>query len=750
MRLVRLDHLPVGRSIELDARLTVLLGAPDEAITAIADLLRAVVTGQPVVIDGTAELHGVLVGLRDRTFDVEGADWVDPVLDLAAPTPLRLVGGSRRPTVEPLHPRPDGPIVEIVSTDHMPEVPRPLDQPMSAGTSVGAPGAPQDPAVTTRRMAAEDLVRLRAELRSLDGERTVLSREAEQVRGDLDSFARATLDVALGQLEALGARADSADVEQQRWDAERALHRSDVVSRLESLRAELEGLSIVDPDRVIDALDQLVALRAPTGRVDPLALGLAVELEELRRSTEAFEEHRRAREERLAEAQQRLTEARADADATLESARSPERDPAVVRQLESVRDLIFDLEERGGRVAAIRSRRRIDELRSEEALLLDQLGFDTYSDFVMGRSNRDTDSVRAMRHERAAARLERLESDVELLRRELLAGADDRWSRAERDRIVAEAASILDTPVAGLSRLTTGELIELLRTHAERPSRRAGADLLAASGRLAAALVAAGTPPPGAAADPEAMEDLARRWLAEQPERVARSAELARAIDDAERELERLDDSMRHPDDGGRSADLGAEIRAIRARVADCEARVARHERATAELAELRVRELELRDRERDLLVRISDRERLLSVLGEDVPPPSDRVTSPVGPVQLPDPEPMSAPVESPVDAGRWTEESLRRLVDRDASVAVPVDDEWLLLARLGELRSVGRIGPMPLLLLGVDAASTAAPALLHRIVSMSQLVQMVVVGEDERLARWARSLGSDATVIRW
>lgn len=207
---------------------------------------------------------------------------------------------------------------------------------------------------------------------------------------------------------------------------------------------------------------------------------------------------------------------------------------------------------------------------------------------------------------------------------------------------------------------------------------------------------------------------------------------------------------MRHPDDGGRSADLGAEIRAIRARVADCEARVARHERATAELAELRVRELELRDRERDLLVRISDRERLLSVLGEDVPPPSDRVTSPVGPVQLPDPEPMSAPVESPVDAGRWTEESLRRLVDRDASVAVPVDDEWLLLARLGELRSVGRIGPMPLLLLGVDAASTAAPALLHRIVSMSQLVQMVVVGEDERLARWARSLGSDATVIRW
>ena len=43
----------------------------------------------------------------------------------------------------------------------------------------------------TRRIAAEDLVRLRRELKDLDGQRTVLARAADEARADLDSFARA-------------------------------------------------------------------------------------------------------------------------------------------------------------------------------------------------------------------------------------------------------------------------------------------------------------------------------------------------------------------------------------------------------------------------------------------------------------------------------------------------------------------------------------------------------------------------------
>ena len=62
----------------------------------------------------------------------------------------------------------------------------------------------------------------------------------------------------------------------------------------------------------------------------------------------------------------------------------------------------------------------------------------------------------------------------------------------------------------------------------------------------------------------------------------------------------------------------------------------------------------------------------------------------------------------------------------------------------------MGSVGSVPLLVTGIDASSLDTPALLHRISSMSELVQLVVCGEDERLARWAGGLGADASLIRW
>ena len=228
-------------------------------------------------------------------------------------------------------------------------------------------------------------------------------------------------------------------------------------------------------------------------------------------------------------------------------------------------------------------------------------------------------------------------------------------------------------------------------------------------------------------------------------------------LEQAERELE-AHEGARSADDGGRLADLDAELRALQARVAAGEEAVARHERATAELADLRARELELRDRERDLLVRISDRERLLEVLGSDAPPDPTSL-----PPQMPDLPPVSG-------AGSWVgpppevvaavvaeegrpddaAEALQRVVQRDASVLWPIDREWQLLARLGEVRSLGTAGSVPLLVHGIDAASVETPALLHRIASMSELVQMIVLSDDERLGRWCDGLDVDARLLRW
>ncbi|MCB9375437.1 MAG: hypothetical protein H6515_06165 [Microthrixaceae bacterium] len=52
--------------------------------------------------------------------------------------------------------------------------------------------------------------------------------------------------------------------------------------------------------------------------------------------------------------------------------------------------------------------------------------------------------------------------------------------------------------------------------------------------------------------------------------------------------------------------------------------------------------------------------------------------------------------------------------------------------------------------MVGIDAASVETPALLHRIASMSELVQMIVVSDDERLGRWCDGLDVDARLLRW
>lgn len=738
MRLVRLDHLPGGRSLELHPRLAVVHGAPPAVHDLVADVLRSILAGEPVAYDGQIEVDGVRLGLRDRIFDVSSGSAVDPVLDLAAPSPLRPVIGATRRRSTPAD-RVSGPVVDVPSSD------APADRPDAAEPTGAVTATPPgvDPAARTRRIAAEDLVRLRRELKDLDGQRTVLARAADEARADLDSFARATLDVAVGQLAAVEARRAAVDEEFADWRAEHAHRRSELVARADLLRVELSTLTDRSSAPVREALARLVSLRSAGTGVDPRARALADELEDLRRSMEELETRRMAVEGFLADAESQLEAAHEELEAARSSIRSPELDPVVVTELEAIRDEIFELEERGGRVAAVRARRRIDELRSEEALLLDRLGFDTYTAFVMGTPNRETESVRASREDRARSRVDQLVEEVDRLREELPGGAEDLWNQAERSRIVAESAELIGTTAEGLGRLTTVELVDLLNTQPLQPSPAASAEVLAASGRLAAALVAAGAPAPGAAADPDAMEELAGAWLADEQHRIQRRATLEQSLDDAVGELDLLDRSSRRADDGGRGADLDAELSALRRRVADGEAAVERHERATAELAEIRGQELELRDRERDLLVRISDRERLFEVLGSAVAPPEPPDAPPVN-----EAGPPILDLPKPTDPG--AAEALRRTVDRDASVVWPVDREWLLLSRLGEVRSVGPVGSIPLLVSGIDAAAMETPALLHRIASMSELVQIVVLASDERLSRWADGLASDARLVRW
>lgn len=661
MRLVRLDHLPGGRSLELDPRLTVLVGAPSEVTGSVAAAARALVGGDAGSVEGQVELHGIRLNMHDRVVGIDGGAGVDPVLDLDAPTPLRPVARVRSDDVTGT--RGGGPVVEMSVVDEMPD--------------------PEvDPARHTRRIAADDLTRLRSDLRSLDGERMVLDRRTAEVRTDLDSFAAATLDVALGQLAAVEARQAASRAERSTWAESRDRLRREIDARIEWLQEELRAPSDV----------HAVGSGGSAGE-------LADMLDALRRSSDDLSARRVAVEGLLQDTERQIASAARDAHDLGGPSAAAAHEPEIVKALEAVRDEIHQLEERPSGRRGPDDRARIGELRAVEAELLDHLGYDTYTAFLLSTTGRRSDAAVDLRRQQAEADLRRLEQEADRLRLQLSDTTGEEQVSSERSRIRHSASQLLDVPTDALERLTTTELVDLLRSRRDTGDER-------------------------------------------------RSA-LREALDEAERERAELDEGPPVTDDGGREADLDAEAQALTVRIADCRDRVARHQRATAELAELRARELELRERERDLLVRISDRERLLGVLSSDVAPQA--TPRPPEPPLTADLTPPHVPTATAGDlSGAAQVESLRRRVESDAPIAWPVDREWLLLARLGAVRSVGTIGSVPLVVSGIDPSATDAAALLHRITSMSELVQIVIHTDDERLARWGEGLGEDATVIRW
>jgi hypothetical protein len=133
-------------------------------------------------------------------------------------------------------------------------------------------------------------------------------------------------------------------------------------------------------------------------------------------------------------------------------------------------------------------------------------------------------------------------------------------------------------------------------------------------------------------------------------------------------------------------------------------------------------------------------------------PMPADLDGPAVAP-DLPEPAPVDGPSMVVVDDapdGDDVAAPAARVASSAEPAAVPVDREWRLLAKLGDVRSVSFVGPVPLLVTGLVSGPPDTEALLHRLHGMSELVQMLVLTGDERVARWAEGLGPEASVVHW
>jgi hypothetical protein len=478
MRVVHIDRLaPGGADLEVHPRLTVLRGASPELRRRLSALLGALAGSGSLEETGVIDISGVRLALDAATVGELGIQpGVDPVVvDLA----------TSRST--PLRPRDVSPSAAPVA-------------PVAAGS--------------------DEETELRAQLRAVGAERTSLGAEMDQARAGLDSFSTASLQVCLGQVEALEGRRAAQRDDRRRGRRERDRRRSGSDPVAAALATRLDAAAV----RVGELTDRRAAW---VGRERELR----AELERVRA--------------RIGVADRRA---------------APPLDRDAVERLEAVRDELHELVRPQGVLGGGRNRRRVTDLRAEEAVLLDRLGYDTYTAYVMGipsegvATDHPTDGQADEQgdpHPVADAhreRVERLEARLEALL------ADEPGELA-----VAEAEA---------------ELLGLLDE--------------------AAALV--GTGPVGV--QPGAGTVEARRL-----------AVLLRSRRHEDREVTAPEDTEVDGTPGtGIEADIDieAELDAARERLAAVEARVEAHEQATARVALLRERELELRDRERALLARIA------------------------------------------------------------------------------------------------------------------------------------------------
>lgn len=721
MRVVRIEQLaPGGAALEVHPRLTLLRGASPELRRRLAATLRSICGDGVLEESGVIEVSGVQLALDPPTIEqlrVEAG--VDPVIVLGTARPD--AGASTSP--EPPSAEEDLPPVEVVSSDE---------------------------------------AALRAELRAVTVARTELGERMEAARAGLDSFSTAALEVCMGQIDALESRRATLRVDWEREQDERRLRLDAASSQLAAVRActdRIAGLQVLR-GRVEAARDHVVATGMQAEQPDAAAAQLAAQLEAAAARILDLSDRYEQLQGRLRAAADELAAARSAADAAATAARSPKVDRQAVQRLEEVRDEIFAVDDRQSVLGAARNKRRLAELRSEEAILLDRMGFDTYSAYVMGIPSVRADLERSAQLGEAQDHADRLEAEVALLRAQVADRSELDDAAAQLHRLLSEALRLLGSPADprppealayGVS--TGGDAAELVHraatalrdrttTDPERV-RHAVEDLVVALRDATAAAAALPAPPEGPAVLPPlpappfpgevavpaqdpatSVVAHAEGWLGwcEALQRWSRSTEGVVV------ELERRTAELGAGHDAeriGRWAEVEAELDEALDRLAEAQERVRRHEAATAELADLRVAELELRDQERELLVRIAAADAAI------VPP-----AAPVGRPEATSPRGTTGAEGADGDVGPDT--AVLDSLDPDAV-------EWGVVTRLARQRTVSFVGSLPVLVDGLPDEPQARDAVLQRLDRMSDLIQVIVVDDGPGSAAWVDGAGERA-----
>jgi hypothetical protein len=613
----------------------------------------------------------------------------------------------------------------------------------------------------------------------------------EAARAQSDPFAAAAFDAARDRLQALQAPVAVEDEAVDREPApdvdaeDSSVDINDLELRRSEVEASLLALDTVDPSPVESALEQVRSQRdvelVPSADANRVA-------DEWVRNEAALAGEGSVEDTSgnvLAAARQRLDVARVDVFEAERAVRVPDIDRLDIEALENAHEAVLVAQGRAQkRFGGERARQKLTEARAMEQAILDRIGFDTYSSFLMGTSIQHVDTQREDRLEASRAELAAAEDALAVLEE----GVDAELALAA---LLARRRDLRDE-ATGILGLDPGDDIEWTLRH-HRVEVEGGGDR---TRRLCAALEAAGMvlgdePPPR-----DMLVELAEIWLEEQRETAQQRDSLTDELSDVQAALSRVS-KFHRPEgsegDAGAGAGREAELDRARAQMTQAEQRLERQSAVEAEVSERKsylaqaleaeqtaVAELVAAEEaeaeaariehesdaerarleaelaaalaaERQTLDALADVTRLVAVIGpEDRSARAAAVGEAEAAVARADAAAASARGElAEVDA--MLEKGTSDNGDRPAvtTVAGVEDLEWFLLSRLAGQRSLSYAGSLPFVL---DDALRGVRGrglnhLLSRLERMSSAVQVVILSDDSEIAAWAEALGPDRAV---
>jgi chromosome segregation ATPase len=687
--------------LDLHPRLTLLTGLGHSGRRWMAALLQRALQGDLHDVDGTVEVHGVERRLDDAL-----------VAELGLPADLDvLVRAADLPGARSV----------VAATDAEP---------------TAADAADADADLPDLRALADELAQARhahtraAENRAhterlLEGSRLALAPEAADVaaaEATLDA-ARRRRDLAATRLETL-VQAAPDDERHRRAGVRAALfeRKATLEDRRHAVMETLErdATSAVDPGGVAAALARRRDWVGAEPRAVPEAVDLAEELDRVEAELASMPTPPPTAPALVADAERALDGARrafAEAEAALAQRQVSPEDAA---RIDAVHADVLDAEEKAERrLSSPRAKTRYKDAREGERRVLDELGFSSYSDYLLSTATLVVDPAAPRRLIDARRRLDAAEAVWD----EVMGAS----IRAERARVEERHVTLLKRARDLLGALPEGDVASALRDLRATP---VGPDDAA----LVDALRGVGIDVDPAAVDVVA---LAEQFLADADEaharRAALQAELSSVADDladVQRELAALPPPEEHTiatdelDDARRELQRAQEdeqrahrdVVAARAAAAEHRAAIQRIEALEADLAGAFAAEQQAGAHVAEIEAATADAEAQHEHRRRDRREAAERA-------------------DATVDV---------RDVER-------IPTEVYLLARIAGQREVGQAGSVPLVIAdALDGLSVdTTQGVLHVIERFAPVVQVVLMSDDPAIDEWARSFGPDGAAVR-